>query len=204
MTPYLAIGAAYLLGAIPFSFWIVRSRTGRDLRLVGSGNPGATNALRTAGPALALAGLALDVAKGYVPVWLARWIPLDEAIVAGVAVAAVLGHVTSPFLTFQGGKGVATAVGALGALHPLAVLGAVGVFLVVVLATRYVSMGSIAAVLSVPVFWILSDRWRGYEPDQAGLTAAVAIALLVVVRHRSNLARLLAGREARLGRGGAA
>lgn len=199
MTSYLPIAAAFLIGSIPFSFLAVRLRTGRDLRLVGSGNPGATNALRTAGPGVAVVGLILDIAKGFLPVWLGRLVPLDNETVAAIAVAAVLGHVFSPILRFHGGKGVATAAGALGALNPLVTALAVLVFVLIVIVTRYVSLSSILGLLSAPVIWLVAESRGWITPNDAGFWAAIGIALVVVVRHWDNMKRLRSGSESRLG-----
>jgi len=195
------VAGAYLLGSISFSYLIVRALQGRDVRAVGSGNAGATNVLRTAGKLPAFAALVLDVAKGVAAVVAARALAAPPSVVALCAVAVVLGHVFPVFLGFRGGKGVATAGGALGALAPLALVPALVVLVAVAAWTRYVSLGSIAAALTFPAAlaigraagWIAADGWL--------LAAAVAIAALIVWKHRTNLARLRAGRELRLGEG---
>lgn len=194
------IAGCFLLGSIPFSFLVVRARTGSDLRAVGSGNPGATNALRVAGATAGLIGLLMDIAKGFIPVWLARGAGLADTMVAAVAVACVVGHVLSPFLRFRGGKGVATGFGALVALNPVAGLAAAAVFLCSVAAVRIVSVGSMLAVAVLPLIWFLPERW-GYlvAGDRAGWWAAVAICTLALARHLPNLRRLVSGTEARLG-----
>jgi acyl phosphate:glycerol-3-phosphate acyltransferase len=190
---------AYLLGGLPFSVWIARAK-GIDVRKVGSGNPGATNVMRAAGRGAGLLALACDAAKGVAAVALARWLAPSPAWLGWAALAAVCGHVFSVFLGFRGGKGVATAAGALGAVS-LAALGvALTVFVLAVALTRYVSLGSMLAALTFPAaLWVL-----GPADDPAARTALVVssslIALLVLVRHRGNLERLLAGTENRLGR----
>ncbi|MFQ5525374.1 MAG: glycerol-3-phosphate 1-O-acyltransferase PlsY [Thermoanaerobaculia bacterium] len=196
----LLTAGCFLLGSIPFSFLVARATTGRDLREVGSGNPGATNALRTAGAAAGLIGLFLDTAKGFVPTWLARGVELPDAMIAAVALACVVGHVTSPFLGFRGGKGVATGFGALVALNPLGGLLALGLFVASVAISRIVSLGSILAVTVLPLIWFVPDR-LGAPPagGKAGWLAAVAICALVLARHVPNLRRLLSGTEKRLG-----
>lgn len=194
------VAAGFLVGAIPFSYLAVRWRTGRDLRQIGSGNPGATNALRAAGPAAGVAGLVLDAAKGFVPVWVARGAGLTGAAVGSIAVASVIGHVLSPFLGFRGGKGVATGFGALTALNPAAGALALAVFVVVVVLTRVVSLGSILSVGCFPVLWSLPGRLG--LPDSSlpsGRWAAAAVFAIVLLRHLPNLRRLLTGTEARLG-----
>lgn len=197
------VAGGLFLGSIPFSYLVVRARTGRDLREVGSGNPGATNALRVAGRAAALTGLVLDTAKGLVPVWLAREAGVSGEVVAALAVACVLGHVLSPFLGFHGGKGVATGFGALAALNPLA--GAIGlfVFFATIVLSRVVSLGSILAMGSISVVWFVPGRFgfagAAGQGDDAGWWAAIVIFALVLVRHLPNLRRLVDGTESRLG-----
>jgi glycerol-3-phosphate acyltransferase PlsY len=191
----LLVFAGYLLGSISFGFWLVRWRTGKDIRLAGSGNPGATNVLRAHGKALALAVALLDVAKGTVAVLLVRLVTADPRYAAAAGFAAILGHVFPVFSGFRGGKGVATAVGAFLALAPVATLACLAVFLLLVAATRYVSLGSIVAiVLLPPAAGLLSHA------SQATLLAAAATAVLVVVKHVENLKRLARGEERKLGR----
>ncbi len=190
---------AYLLGSISFSYLIVRALQGLDVRTVGSGNAGATNVMRAAGKLPGIAALLLDAAKGIAAVVAARALGAPPAAVGGCAFAVVLGHVFPVFLGFRGGKGVATAAGAMGALAPLALAPALLVFLVVAGATRFVSLGSIAAAVAFPLFlaveraagWASADRWL--------LAAGTGIAALIVWKHRSNLARLRRGTERRLG-----
>lgn len=196
----LAIGG-YLFGSLPFSYWIVRWTRGIDVRSVGSGNPGATNVLRAAGRSAALAALGLDILKGAVPVLLARALVESPTVAAWTAFAAVCGHVFSLFLGFRGGKGVATAAGALGALLPLALGAAAVVFVAVVAATRFVSLGSILGALTFPLVAWLGPGGASAWPV---LLPVLLTALLIVVRHRANIGRLLRGEENRLGSRGAA
>lgn len=200
MSAALLLLAAYLLGAISSSYWVVRLLTGRDVREVGSGNAGATNVLRTAGRAPALLVLTLDVAKGVVPVLLSRRLGAAEAVVAGCAVAAVVGHVFPVFHGWRGGKGVATAAGALSALSPWAALGVVPLFLALVAWKRYVSLGSMVAAVLFPVAIWAAAHWMPDPAEaRAAELAAAAVALLILFRHRDNLKRLIAGTESRLG-----
>lgn len=200
MNSILLLLGFFLVGSIPFSYLAVRLRTGNDLRQVGSGNPGATNALRTAGPVVALAGLLLDIAKGFIPVWLGRGVSLSDEVLAAAAVACVLGHVFSPFLYFRGGKGVATGFGALSALNPFAALLSVAIFALATAASRIVSLGSILALAALPLLWLLPER-LGYPPaaGRMGWLAAAVVCGLVLARHGNNLRRLRAGTESRLG-----
>ncbi len=188
---------AFLLGGIPFSHLIARRR-GVDLTTVGSGNVGATNLARALGYGLGAAGLLLDAAKGAVAVLVPRAAlgpqatPMIQALAAALV---VLGHSFSPFLRFKGGKGVATGAGAFAVLAPQATLAAVGVFGVVVALTRIVGLGSVVAALALPVAALL------FRADRAITTAAAVVGILVIARHRANIARLVRGTEHRMGAG---
>ena len=192
----VAVAAAYLVGAVPTSYLAGRLAKGIDLREHGSKNLGATNVYRLLGWGWAIPVGLIDVLKGVVPVWLIAplsggpiWLP----VVCGVA--AVLGHVFSPYVRFKGGKGVATAAGMFLALAPLAVLCAFPVWAFVVWLSGYVSLGSVVTAALFPV-WVRLTR-----PDAPfTLYAAVALAALIVVSHRANLRRLVAGTEHRFGR----
>lgn len=194
------VGAAYLLGSVPFSFLIVKAVKGTDVRRVGSGNLGATNVLRAAGPGLATAVLLLDIGKGMLPVLAGLRFGLAPAVLGMAACAAVAGHVFSIYLGFDGGKGVATAVGAFAALSPAATFIGILVFGLLVAWKRYVSLGSVALVATVPVMIpaLGALGWTA-APPPALTVAAMAIAALVISRHRGNLRRLWSGRERRLG-----
>lgn len=198
--------AAYVAGSIPFALIVARAVAGIDIRTVGSGNVGATNVGRMIGRKWFLVVFVLDAAKGALPVLLLA--PLAAPLFAGgtpagaaevgCGLAAVLGHVFSAFLRFRGGKGVATTAGALAAISPWAAAGTLAVFLLVFLASRYVSLASVSGALAFPglALWL--------DPRPAVLLFAVAVALLVVARHHSNLRRLLAGTEPRIASRGAA
>ena len=188
---WVAIVAAYLIGGLPFSYWVVRWSRGLDLRLEGSRNPGATNALRVAGVRSGLATLTLDVLKGVAAIVLARALTVPEGELGAVALAAVAGHAFPVWLRFRGGKGVAAATGAYLTLVPGALAVALAVFAGVFAAGRVVALGSIAAAITVPVVQLALGRWQ--DPAAALDPMVVwssAIAVLVVVRHRSNLSRL--------------
>jgi glycerol-3-phosphate acyltransferase PlsY len=186
------VAAAYLLGSIPFSFLIARRR-GVDVRTVGSGNVGATNVMRSAGRAAGLLAFALDFLKGFAAAHLARLIEPQSPLPALCAVVAVLGHMYPPWLRFRGGKGVATGAGAFLALLPAATLAALGVFAVVLLATRYVSLASIAGTLVLAFAAFLLGA-----PGPV-VRAAAGLALLIVWKHRANLQRIAHGTESRIG-----
>ncbi|MES1241657.1 MAG: glycerol-3-phosphate 1-O-acyltransferase PlsY [Acidobacteriota bacterium] len=202
MKPGLMAGIvvlAYLIGSIPFSFLIVKLVAHKDVRRVGSGNVGATNAMRAAGKAAGVAALLLDVAKGVAAVLLARRLGATPGVVGAAAVAGVLGHCYPVWLGFRGGKGVATSAGAMGALAPPAMALTLIAFLVIVSWKRYVSLGSIVAAALFPLFIYASQRLGWEDPDPRLLLAGVLIGLIVVVKHRSNLERLRQGVEPRLG-----
>ena len=191
---------AYLFGAVPFAYLMVRWRSGVDIRTVGSGNVGATNVLRAAGTTAAGTVLALDIAKGAAPVLIGRALEAPPAVLGACALAAVLGHVFPVFLGFRGGKGVATAAGAIGAMSPAPMLAAMTVFGITVALTRYVSLGSMLAVASFPLFAFLFG-WLGWaEPmPQVLLIGSTVAAGLILIRHRENVRRMAVGNEHRLG-----
>ena len=188
-----ALVAAYLISAIPFGYLLVRLRTGSDIRSAGSGNIGATNAIRVGGRGLGLLTLALDMAKGVISVALAWWMTEGNPIAcAAAAFCSVLGHCYPIYLKFRGGKGIATGCGAYGLLAPIPMVVTLAVFCLAVLLTRIVSVGSIAAGIALPllVWWL--------NPDAALLISVIMAALLVISRHRTNIERLLQGVEHRV------
>ncbi len=188
---WVVLGGAYVLGGVPFALLLAR-QAGIDLRRAGSGNLGAANVLRTTRPALACAVLALDMGKGAVVVLLADGAGADGVTQAAAAAAVVVGHVWSVWLRFRGGKGVATAGGAFAVLAPEATAVAVAVFAVAIVITRYISLASVLASLTLPV------AMYGADSPSAAIASAVGIASVVVSRHRENLARLLSGTERRI------
>jgi acyl phosphate:glycerol-3-phosphate acyltransferase len=188
------VAVAYLIGSIPFSFLVARAFGVHDVRLVGSGNVGATNVLRSAGKAAGALALLLDVGKGAAASALAgRLAPGEAALPAAAAVAAVVGHMFPVWLRFQGGKGVATGLGAFAPLAPAAAIGATFAFALVAAATRFVSLGSVAGAV------VLAALALGLRGADAVAAAAALSAALVVFRHRSNLRRILGGTERRMG-----
>lgn len=192
--------AAYLLGSIPFGYLIVKMGSGSDVRGAGSGNIGATNVTRVAGKAAGLATLVLDIGKGYLAVWLAmRWSHGNIRWMMAAAVAVVLGHTLSCWLRFRGGKGVATGLGVFLAVAWQAVLAALLVWLVVVAFWRYVSLGSVVAAAALPILVYLFYA-PGHAPPLAVSFGSVAVAIIVIFKHRENIARLIAGTESRLRR----
>lgn len=193
----LALIVSYLLGSVPFALVAARLK-GVDLRRHGSGNLGATNAIRVLGPALGIPVLLADIAKGFLAVAAIPVVLGAEASLAPLlcGVAAVTGHVWPVFLRFRGGKGVAAAAGAFFALAPRGVGIALTVFVVVLLVSRFVSLSSILAALALPF-----ALWGTGAPPPVLMTG-VALAVLVVARHRSNVGRILAGTESRIRFGG--
>jgi glycerol-3-phosphate acyltransferase PlsY len=196
MNSLLAVAAAYLIGSISFGVLASRVFGLPDPRTYGSGNPGATNVLRSGKKAAALFTLIGDTAKGALAVGLARWlgpeIGLTETGIGAVAIAAFLGHLYPVFYKFKGGKGVATAFGILLALSPWLALGTFLVFLVTVLGTRYVSLGSVLAGVFAAVAGPLIVGWGPLGG------AVILMGALVVARHKANLKRLMAGEESKL------
>jgi glycerol-3-phosphate acyltransferase PlsY len=211
-----ALGA-YLLGSIPFGFLAAKAK-GIDIRAVGSGNIGATNAMRVLGKPAGIAVLLLDVLKGYAAVaWVAPFIffqfspdrfwehpnfddiqlrsELATRFMVFACIFAVLGHNYTCWLKFKGGKGIATTAGVYLALAPWAVLAALAVFILAVLLTRYVSVGSISAAVALPVtVWIMS-------PHNFFLgIVTTALGALAIYKHKSNIQRLMAGTESRFGK----
>ncbi len=188
--PIILTLLSYLLGSIPAGF-LVGSSAGVDVRSAGSGNIGATNVARTLGWKKGLVTLFADVAKGFLPVMAAHLLELGEVAAAAAGLAAFAGHLYPVFLRFKGGKGVATAAGVYLAAMPLGILVVLGLFVLVMLTARRVSLASMsAAVLAPAVAWALS-----YPEEVAWMSLVVGI--LVVLRHRENIRRLLAGEEPR-------
>ena len=190
MVPWILFG--YAVGSVPFAFLLAR-RAGIDVRVTGSGNVGAANVLRTSGAQLGVAVMALDISKGLASVWAAHAGDGSVAAMAAAGGAAIVGHIYPVWLRFHGGKGVAVAAGVFGLLAPLPTAWAAGVFLAVVLITRLVSLGSIAATVTLP-----SVAWLTGAPAEV-LAAAAGAAALILFRHRGNVRRLLAHSERRVG-----
>jgi glycerol-3-phosphate acyltransferase PlsY len=193
MLGLLAIVIAYLLGGIPFGFLLVKFTKGADVRESGSGNIGATNVLRTTGRAAGVATLLLDIAKGYVAVWLAAELTGDAPEWTSLAALAVMaGHAYPVFLKFKGGKAVATFIGAFAYLTPLPLAAVLLLFIAVVAVTRYISAGSILAAAAFPF-----GVWMILHPPVQVTAAAFIAGAFIVYRHQSNWARLRAGTESR-------
>jgi len=217
----LVIPIAYLLGSIPFGYLIVRASKRADIRETGSGGTGATNVSRRAGKAAGVLTLVLDALKGAVAVVIAKMVlglPIFAASggpslaqaanssvaienvywwIAAAAIAAIVGHIFPVWLGFRGGKGVATGVGVFLVLAPFAVVFAGLIFLVIVLLTRYVSLGSIVAAATIPMFILIRNYISPQTQFGPLMAAAVCGAALIIFAHRENIARLIHGTESK-------
>jgi len=191
MTPILLSLAAYLIGAIPFGYLLVKWTTGADVRSSGSGNIGATNVLRTTGVVAGVATLLLDVAKGYVAVLLAGRYTFESPLwMSAAAIAVMVGHAFPIFLRFHGGKAVASFLGAFLCLTPLPVVAILVVFVIVLAWTKHISMGSIVAAATFPL-----AVWLILQPERPIVVASILAAILIIYRHSSNIRRLRQGTE---------
>ena len=215
MHPYVLVAiVSYLLGSIPFGYILVKLFLKQDIRQTGSGNIGATNVARSGKKGLALATLLLDAAKGYVAILISGpiyqrggispdyhrdcWVctPFGHAVMFA-ALMAVLGHMFPVWLKFRGGKGVATALGALALIDPLAVTACVALFGITVTLTRYVSLSSIISALAFPI--LMSAVGLASAATLKDLWAIITISVLIIAKHHENIRRLIAGTENKLG-----
>ncbi|HRL29082.1 MAG TPA: glycerol-3-phosphate 1-O-acyltransferase PlsY [Ottowia sp.] len=198
----LATLIAYLVGSLSFAVIVSRAMGLSDPRTYGSGNPGATNVLRSGSKPAAIVTLLLDAAKGWLPVMLVKWFgpawDLSEGTQALAGLAAFLGHLYPVFFAFKGGKGVATAVGVLLAFQPLLALATLLTFAIIVFFTRYVSLASMVAAVFAPAYYLIGDG-VAWTASGAKTLALIAMGLLLIWRHRENIQRLLAGTESKLG-----
>lgn len=196
MSSYLAALIGYVIGGIPTGIWISKLIAGKDPRAEGSGSSGATNVSRVLGKKWGIVVLLLDAFKGFAPVyWLAPMIFTENLAVAQVIMgcSAVMGHVFTPYANFKGGKGVATAAGAMAAIHPTALGYSLIVWLAAFLISRRVSPASVAAAIAFPLLMLNSQK----KPEVISVFGGVVIALFLVYAHRTNLARLFHGTEPR-------
>ena len=208
--PLALVAGAYVIGSIPFSFLVVKIFSGKDVRAEGSRNVGATNVARTAGKIPGILALLLDIAKGWAAVAFARWIvsmpewpfragtlPWEsrEMWIALAGLIAVLAHMFPVWLRFHGGKGVATATGVFLALDLRVVAAAIIVFALVILIFRMVSLASIVSAASIPIFF----RFLAIDAPFWRIVISIAIALAVIMKHHSNIARIAQGTERRMG-----
>lgn len=198
----LALLVGYLLGSISFAVVISRLMGLNDPRTFGSGNPGATNVLRSGNKLAAALTLIGDAAKGWAAVALATWAVsgdyLSPSAIPLAGLGAFLGHLYPLFLKFRGGKGVATALGVLLGLQPWLALATVATWMIVAVAMRYSSLAAIMAAIFAPFYYILGGdvAWR---VESVTATIITAISVLILTRHKANITRLLAGKETRIG-----
>ena len=196
MMGWLALFGCYVFGAIPFGLMVGKITRGIDIRDFGSGNIGASNVLRTLGPGPALLVFVLDTAKGWGPVVLCKELGLGEYWVVAGALLSVLGHTFSVFLRFKGGKGVATSLGVIIGLNPVIAAIALGIWFMVLGISRYISVASILAAISVPVQMVF---WRKMNVPVAYQILAGIAALAILAKHIPNIKRLVGGDEPRIG-----
>lgn len=187
------IPVAYLMGSIPTGIIIAKILRGEDPRTMGSRNIGATNVSRSAGKVAGILTLLADAMKGAVPTLAAWYIdPRAVLLISLVGISAFIGHLFPVFLAFRGGKGVATALGVMLVVSPIATLLSAFIFLVVVMIKRYVSLGSIMAAALLPVFLAILPQSRAY------VSMGIAVAVLIIIKHKDNIKRLAAGTENRI------
>jgi glycerol-3-phosphate acyltransferase PlsY len=200
MQEFLLIVIAYLIGSIPTAVWVSKFFFGIDIREYGSGNAGATNTFRVLGKGWGSFVMAVDILKGVLASFLYLLLPYyltDEFhrtnLMVGLGMAAVLGHIFPIWAGFKGGKGVATVFGMVLAIQPLVALAVVGIFLLVLYLTRFVSLSSILASLALPILILVIFN----EPEPLYRIFAIAVALLVILTHQKNIHRLLNGSESK-------
>lgn len=191
----LLLAGSYIIGSISSAVLVSRSMGLADPRTVGSGNPGATNVLRSGNKKAAALTLIGDLAKGLLPLLLARQLPVENELLCAMALAAIIGHMYPLFLRFKGGKGVATTLGALLGVQPLLALIWILLWLSVAKLTRYSSLAALTATLSLPLI-----AWFGLQDPNITLLSSL-IAILVSWRHRKNINNLLQGSEGQIGKG---
>jgi glycerol-3-phosphate acyltransferase PlsY len=199
-----AVVVSYLIGSLSFAVIVSRMMGLQDPRTYGSQNPGATNVLRSGSKAAAVLTLLLDAVKGWLPVFMVQRLPgigLD-AVIAACALAAFAGHVWPVFFRFKGGKGVATAAGVLFGVEPWLGLATMATWLIVAYFSRYSSLAAVAAAVFAPAFYLLGAKvvWSGAPVIALSIGAMSAVLLY---RHKDNIARLIAGKESRIGAKGA-
>jgi acyl phosphate:glycerol-3-phosphate acyltransferase len=199
---FLAALAAYLVGSLSFAVIVSRAMGLKDPRTFGSKNPGATNVLRSGSKAAAIVTLLLDALKGLLPVLAVRFFGrahgMEEGTIAIVGLAAFLGHLWPVFFRFQGGKGVATFIGVVFGIDLVLGIATGATWLIIAFFFRYSSLASLVAAVFAPAYYLLGDRIQWYADARIAF-ALFVMAMLLAYRHRENIARLLQGKEARLG-----
>ena len=189
---------AYILGSVPFAVVFSRLFGLQDPRTYGSGNPGATNVLRSGNKAAAALTLIGDAAKGWLAVWLAIHFKTSPLLIAGVAIAVFLGHLYPIFLKFKGGKGVATAFGIMIAIEPILALATMATWIIMAVFFRFSSLAALTCAVFAPFYYFFGGMlvWSSHLPIGAAL---IVIALFLLYRHKTNIQRLIAGTEPRIG-----
>ncbi len=188
---------SFIVGSFPFGFWIPKLMRGLDIRTAGSGNIGTSNVFRVMGWTGGTAVLLLDILKGFLPTYIAyTFMGLNIALLTGLG--AVLGHIFTPFLGFRGGKGVATGFGAFLAIAPLTVSLAFGIWLLVLFLFRYVSLASLTASLTVPLFLLAGRSMNLGEFSIQTFVLSLFIMMAIILRHLSNIKRLIQGEEIKI------
>ncbi len=198
-----AILCSYILGSLPFGLWVGLIWKGVDIRTLGSKNIGATNVLRILGPGPGITVFILDILKGTVFIWVYELLnsnaPFSHKAIIGVT--AIIGHTFSMFLKFKGGKGVATTLGVLIGLNPIVAVCGFGSWLIVVLATRYVSLASLVAGVILPIaFWFFPKNPNDPNERMWTVPIFICIAIFVAIKHKDNIQRLIAGTESKFGK----
>jgi glycerol-3-phosphate acyltransferase PlsY len=200
--PFLVVVLAYLVGSLSFAVIVSRLMGLSDPRSYGSKNPGATNVLRSGNKAAAVLTLLLDAVKGWLPVAFVAWqgpaYGMGDAVLAGVGLAAFLGHLDPVFFRFAGGKGVATAAGVLLGLHWALGLAVLVTWLLVAYFSRYSSLSALVSALAAPLIYLLGDRTLWYT-DPLALAMLVVMSALLIWRHRLNIGKLIRGEESKIG-----
>jgi len=201
LTAAIAIIAAYLLGSISFAVVVTRALGIQDPRTYGSGNPGATNVLRSGSKKAAILTLLFDALKGYIPAVLALWLAprlgWSAYVVAGVALGAFLGHLYPVYFQFKGGKGVATAAGIILGLSPLTGLAILATWLLIAVVFRYSSLAALVAAICAPIYYYFIQSHPASMPI---LAAIIIIVVLMIYRHKQNIQNLLAHKESKIGK----
>lgn len=192
--------ATYLVAGIPFAYIITRIFIGKDIRNVGSGNVGATNVYRAGGLKLAIPVFMLDFLKGFIPVFISLNVFSSNTLISIIiAIFAVTGHILSPYLKFSGGKGAATSFGAFIVIMPLPIIICFTVFIITVIFSRMVALGTITAALMLPVAYIILGYVIGFNPPLpfSAITAGLVflMSLFIIYRHKSNIRRIIRGEE---------
>ncbi len=196
--PLLALLGGYLVGSLSFAVIISRFMGLSDPRTYGSKNPGATNVLRSGNKKAAVLTLLFDAFKGWLPVWAVLMLGGDASVAALAGLAAFVGHLYPVFFRFQGGKGVATALGVLVGVNALLALATLGTFAIVVYFSRFVSLASVVAAVFAPVYLVFGDG-VAWQAQGAQVLSLSVMGLLLVWRHRENINRLFAGTESKVG-----